>query len=282
MTMTIEEVSTAVEGQTLATAFLRTLEERATRVALRERGPGDAWVERTFVEYAEDIGRVCASLRATGVAPGDRVVLMMRNEYDFHVVDMASVFCGATPISIYNSSSPDQIAYLVGHSEAKAAVVGDDGFLERFLKVRDDLPALGEIVNLATNRSELFDGHGTVDLKEAAESITPESLATVIYTSGTTGPPKGVMISNYNVVYTCESLRQSFGPDTRPRRQAPRVLPPNGACRRTHDEPLRPCGAGLRGHVVSRSGHARRATCATSGPTSCSVCPAYGRSCTAA
>ena len=213
MTMTIDEVNAAVEGQTLATAFLRTVEEGAIRVALRERGPGDAWVERTFAEYAEDIGRVCASLRAAGVAPGDRVVLMMRNEYDFHVVDMASVFCGATPISIYNSSSPEQISYLVGHSEAKAAVVGDDGFLERFLKVRDDLPALGEIVNLATNRSELFDGHGTVDLKEAAESITPESLATVIYTSGTTGPPKGVMISNYNVVYTCESLRQCFGRD---------------------------------------------------------------------
>ena len=216
MAMTIEEVSTAVEGQTLATAFLHTVEEGATRVALRERGPGDAWVERTFAEYTEDIGRVCASLRAAGVAPGDRVVLMMRNGYDFHVVDMASVFCGATPISIYNSSSPEQISYLVGHSEAKAAVVGDDGFLERFLKVRDDLPALGEIVNLATHRSELFDGHGTVDLKEAAEPITPESLATVIYTSGTTGPPKGVMITNYNVVYTCESLRLRFGPDIDP------------------------------------------------------------------
>ena len=79
MTMTIDEVNAAVEGQTLATAFLRTVEEGAIRVALRERGPGDAWVERTFAEYAEHIGRVCASLRAAGVAPGDRVVLMMRN-----------------------------------------------------------------------------------------------------------------------------------------------------------------------------------------------------------
>ena len=213
MAVTIDEVNAAVEGQTLATAFLRTVEAGGTRVALRERGPGDEWVERTFVDYADEIGRVCASLRAAGVGPGDRVVLMMRNEYDFHVVDMASVFCGATPISIYNSSSPEQIAYLVGHSEAKVAVVGDDGFHERFLKVREDLPALGEIINLAANRAELFAGHGTVDLTEQAASITPESIATVIYTSGTTGPPKGVMISNYNVVYTCESLRQCFGPE---------------------------------------------------------------------
>ena len=118
-------------------------------MALRERGPGDEWVERTFVEYADEVARVCTSLRAAGVGPGDRVVLMLRNVSDFHVVDMATVFCGATPISIYNSSSPDQIAYLVGHSEAKVAVVGDDGFFERFLKVREELPYLGEIINLA-------------------------------------------------------------------------------------------------------------------------------------
>ncbi len=213
MAITIDELNASVQGQTLATAFLRTVDSGGTRLALRERGPGGEWVERTFVEYADEVARVCTGLRAAGVGPGDRVVLMLRNVSDFHIVDMATVFCGATPISIYNSSSPDQIAYLVGHSEAKVAVVGDDGFFERFVKVREELPHLGEIVNLATSRAELFDGHGTVDLKEAAESITPESLATVIYTSGTTGPPKGVMISNYNVVYTCESLRRCFGAD---------------------------------------------------------------------
>ena len=60
---------------------------------------------------------------------------------------------------------------------------------------------------------ELFHGHGTVDLREAAALVAPETLATVIYTSGTTGPPKGVKISHFNVVYTAESLRRSFGDD---------------------------------------------------------------------
>jgi long-chain acyl-CoA synthetase len=211
MTNTIEELNAAVEGDTVATVFLRTVEAMGDRVALRERSADDGWAERTFADYADQVGQVAASLRAAGVLPGDRVVLMMRNIADFHVVDLATVFCGATPISIYNSSSPEQVAYLAGHCEAKVAVVEDDGFLERFLKVRDELPALGEIVNLATSRSELFGGHGIVDLRESAEHVDQDTLATVIYTSGTTGPPKGVMINNYNVVYTAESLRRCFG-----------------------------------------------------------------------
>ena len=65
---------------------------------------------------------------------------MMRNIADFHMLDLAAVFCGATPISIYNSSSPEQVAYLAGHCDAKVAIVEDQGFHERFLKVRDELP----------------------------------------------------------------------------------------------------------------------------------------------
>ncbi len=140
-------------------------------------------------------------------------MLMLRNVVDFHLLDLAVVFCGATPISIYNSSSPEQVAYLAGHCEAKVAVVEDQGFQERFLKVRDELPDLGEIVVLAERGHDVFHGHGRAELAEAAEDVTPDTLATVIYTSGTTGPPKGVMITNFNVVYTAESLRRCFGAD---------------------------------------------------------------------
>jgi long-chain acyl-CoA synthetase len=135
----------------------------------------------------------------------------MRNVVAFHIVDMAAVFCGATPISIYNSSAPEQVAYLAGHCEAKVAVVEDDGFAERFTKVRSDLPTLTEVVNLAQGGREALAAHGSIDLAESAGSVTPDTLATVIYTSGTTGPPKGVMLSHFNVAYTAESLKRSFG-----------------------------------------------------------------------
>ena len=211
MTNSIEELTAAVAGQTVASEFLRTSAAHADRVALRERGPDDSWLEWTFAEYAAEVAEVAAGLRAAGVGQGDRVVLMMRNVVAFHIVDMAAVFCGATPISIYNSSAPEQVAYLAGHCEAKVAVVEDDGFAERFTKVRNDLPALTEVINLAQGGREALAAHGSVYLAESAGSVTPDMLATVIYTSGTTGPPKGVMLSHFNVAYTAESLKRSFG-----------------------------------------------------------------------
>ncbi|HET6662686.1 MAG TPA: AMP-dependent synthetase/ligase [Acidimicrobiales bacterium] len=211
MTTTIEELTAAVAGQTVASAFLETSRARADHVALRERGSDDSWTERTFAQYAAEVAEVTAGLRAAGIGPGDRVVLMMRNIASFHIVDMAVVFSGATPISIYNSSSPEQVAYLAGHCRAKLAIVEDDGFHERFQKVHNELPELGEIINLAGGGREALGAHGTVDLDEAAGHVTPDTLATVIYTSGTTGPPKGVMLSHFNVAYTAESLRLAFG-----------------------------------------------------------------------
>src|SRR5256885_16396950 len=91
--------------------------------------------------------QTCA-LPIFGVQPGDRILLMMRNRPEFYSADMGALLAGATPISIYNSSSPEQIEYLAGHSEAVVAVVGDVGMLERFLKVRAELPALRKIVLL--------------------------------------------------------------------------------------------------------------------------------------
>ena len=95
-----------------------------------ERGRTTAGSEWTFAEYADHVARAAAGLRALGVEPGDRVVLMMRNIPEFHVLDLAAAFCGATPVSIYNSSSPEQVAYLVSHCEAKVGIVEDAGFLD--------------------------------------------------------------------------------------------------------------------------------------------------------
>jgi long-chain acyl-CoA synthetase len=202
-----------VAGQTFASRWLETVAARPDLVALRSKD-GDGWAEITFGELAERVARTAAGLRALGVGPGDRVVMMMRNIPDFHVVDLAIIFCGATAISIYNSSSAEQVAYLAGHSGARVAVVEDMGFGERFATVRDQLTALEHVVVLHDPEglagddlipgSALTDGHEPIDLHAAAADITPDMLATVIYTSGTTGPPKGVMITHRNIVWTCQ------------------------------------------------------------------------------
>ena len=127
--------------------FLRTAAAHPDVVALRRMAgeAPDAWDETTYGELRAQVAAVAGGLQAAGLEPGQRIVLMMRNRPEFHVVDLAATFLRATPISIYNSSSPEELQYLVHHSEAVIAVVEDAGFLERFLKVREELPHLQRI-----------------------------------------------------------------------------------------------------------------------------------------
>lgn len=205
--ITKDELDAAVEGQTIASRFLDTVAAHGDVVALRSKGPDGDFEELTYREYADQVASAAAWLRSKGIGPGDRIVLMMRNIPEFHVLDLGAVFLGATPISIYNSSSPDQIAFLVGHSKAVLAVVEDDGFASRFEPVRADLPALREVVTLSHPgvREEILGTPG-VDLATSCRDCGPDTLATVIYTSGTTGPPKGVMIDHRNVLWTGEGI----------------------------------------------------------------------------
>ena len=141
---------------------------------------------------------------------------MIRNRPEFHALDLAVLFCGATPVSIYNSSAPEQVEYLVNDCKAKVAIVEDSGFLERFLKVRASLPTLEQIVLIEPSdlagddvvRYSDLAAFEPADLAAEAETATLDDLATIIYTSGTTGPPKGVMLSHSNVLWTLESVGQ--------------------------------------------------------------------------
>jgi long-chain acyl-CoA synthetase len=176
------------------------------------------WGSMTFTELADHVAKAAAGLGELGVGRGDRVVLMMRNIPDFHWLDLGVLFCGATPVSIYNSSAPDQIEYLASHCEAKVAIVEDENFLKGFMQVRDRLPNLRHIVVLNPTGDlpegvlgrEAVTASDPVDLDQAANNVSPEDLATIIYTSGTTGNPKGVMLSHFNLTWTAESLIASF------------------------------------------------------------------------
>ncbi len=218
-TLTKESIDETVAGRTVATEFLATLGSHRDRVALRWAEDDGSWGAMTFGEMADKVAAAAGGLRELGVGHGDRVVLMMRNTPPFHWLDMAAVFLGATPVSIYNSSSEEQIAYLVGHCDAKVAIVENQGFLDKFLAVRDQLPHLESIIVLdppadlpaGVLDASALDDAAPIDLAESSTIAQPDDLATIIYTSGTTGNPKGVMLSHYNIVWTLESLLASFG-----------------------------------------------------------------------
>jgi long-subunit acyl-CoA synthetase (AMP-forming) len=130
---------------TVSTALVATLDVLADQVALRWRTP-ERWDSWTWADYTERVARVAAGLRELGVERGERVVLMTRNRPEFHVTDTAAVLIGAVPVSLYNSSSAERVRYVAGHAEAVVAVVESPEYLERFLKVRDELPWLRHLV----------------------------------------------------------------------------------------------------------------------------------------
>lgn len=220
-TLTCEQIDEMVAGRTVVTEFLSTVAAHGDKVALRWSEGDDAWGTMTFRELADKVAVTAAGLRALGVGKGDRVVMMLRNVPAFHWTDLAALVLGATPVSIYNSSAPEQIEYLVDHCGAKVAVLEDDGFAARFAPVRAQLPGLETVVVLdpASSLPEGTVGHevltaaSPLDLAAEVANAEPGDLATIIYTSGTTGNPKGVMLSHYNLCWTAESLIRSFGWD---------------------------------------------------------------------
>ena len=169
---------------------------------------GEHW---TWREYAERAARFAGGLQKLGVRRGDRVVLMLRNRLEFHVADTGALLAGATAISIYNSSSSEQIAYLANHCEAVVAITEEGEFASRFLKAWPQLPALKTVVVVGdappgtTSYDDVASGPA-VDIDEASGLTDPTALLTVIYTSGTTGPPKGVMLDHTNVLAAFKGL----------------------------------------------------------------------------
>ena len=216
---TTAEVEAATGSATTPRLFLDLVRSAPTSPALHSMKGDDGWNVWTLQDFSDQVAAAAAGLASIGVGNGERVLLMMRNRPDFHWFDAAAQFLRATPVSIYNSSSPEEVEYLAGHAEARVAIVEDAGFLDRVLKVRKDLPLLERIYVIEPPDGPLPDGvfaagdlfeHGSADLDALAAATSPDDIATLIYTSGTTGPPKGVMISQYNVVYTIEILKRSI------------------------------------------------------------------------
>lgn len=216
------DIDAVVAGKTVTRLLIDAVDAFGGQTAVRSIGEGAESI--TYAELADRVARFAGGLASIGVTPGDRVVLMIRNQLEFYVADLAVVVCGATPISIYNSSSVEQVEYLAGHCGAKVAIAGDVGFLEVFQAARPELPDLAELVVVRPGDDTPGDvrrygdlcGHDPVDLEAAAGLVGPDDLATVIYTSGTTGNPKGVMLTHHNVCWTLESLRRTLEIEPRP------------------------------------------------------------------
>lgn len=197
-------VDDAKAAPTVAEAFARTVRANPDRIALRTQG-GES--EITWGEYAHRVSRFALGLKGLGLQRGQTYALMLTNRPEFHIADSAALSLGATPFSLYQTLTPEQIAYQLNDSQAEI-VVTEPVFLERVLAARKEAPGLRHVILVdAQGESgviaydELLESEGDVQEVEAARAaVQPNDLLTLIYTSGTTGPPKGVQLTHDNMM----------------------------------------------------------------------------------
>ncbi|WP_067821476.1 AMP-dependent synthetase/ligase [Nocardia inohanensis] len=201
--MTTDIGYTHKSGKTVFTipeAFQETVTLRPEQVALRTVG-GTTTI--TWREYGERVKVIAAGLAGLGVGHGDTVGIMLTNRPEFNLVDTAALHLGATPFSIYNTSSAEQITHLFTNAENKV-VITEPVFLDAVRGAGVELEHIVLVEGSAEGTVTLAEVEAApaadFDFEAAWRAVQPEDIATLIYTSGTTGPSKGVELTHANVV----------------------------------------------------------------------------------
>ncbi|MEV1172022.1 AMP-dependent synthetase/ligase [Nonomuraea sp. NPDC049784] len=177
------------------TVFRRAEQEPGTVVMRRKTSGG--WPVVTAAEFRDQVVEVAKGLIAAGISHGDRVALMSRTRYEWTLIDYAVWTVGAVTVPIYETSSVEQVRWILSDSEAKAAFVELDTHEETVREAAPELKAVWRIDG-ALDTGDVSDA----DVDQRREQVVSTDLATVVYTSGTTGRPKGCGITHDNLLFT--------------------------------------------------------------------------------
>ncbi len=222
------DIDTTISGRSIARAFADTVAAHGDKPAYSDKvgvqGPG--WRTLSWTELREAALDVAAALVDLGVRPGDRVAIMASNRIEHVLADLGAMHAGATGMSVYNSLSPDQVAYVAQHSEPSVVVLESADHLGRWAEALAS-GATPRIVVLdpaaapegalsweqLVERGRASRERNQMEIDRRWQAIDPEQPATILYTSGTTGHPKGVVLSHHNVMFEVESSGRTAGLD---------------------------------------------------------------------
>ncbi len=205
----------------------------ADEVAILYKKEGK-YISITYKQLYNRVLQVSRGLRKMGIKKGDRVAILSETRPMWVLADFGILNLGAIEVPIYHTDSPEQIAYIINHSEAKAIFISTKGQYQKLLDVKDKIKKNIQFV-VAHDRflgdpelpvytlyqlSEISEDLSEDDKKsieESIDAIDPDEIYTILYTSGTTGRPKGVLLTHNNIIsnlyYTKRKVGDLIGKD---------------------------------------------------------------------
>ncbi|MFE4794618.1 AMP-dependent synthetase/ligase [Streptomyces sp. NPDC056708] len=185
-------------------------------VAVMSRKVAGVWTDVDATQFLAEVRAVAKGLIAAGIEAGDRVALLSRTRYEWVLLDFAIWSAGAVTVPVYETSSPEQIQWILGDSGATLCIVESEAHQASVVSVQADLPALKGIWQIEDDAVRQLSATGedvsdeTLDLRMA--SAKADDPATIVYTSGTTGRPKGCVLTHRSFFAECGNVVERLKP----------------------------------------------------------------------
>ncbi|MFD9567488.1 AMP-dependent synthetase/ligase [Streptomyces sp. NPDC059994] len=185
-------------------------------VAVMGRKVAGRWTDVSATQFLAEVRGVAKGLIAAGVEPGDRVALLSRTRYEWVLLDFAIWSAGAVTVPVYETSSPEQIQWILGDSGATLCVVESEAHQASVTSVQSGLPALKGVWQLDADAVAQLTATGADVsdelLDQRMSSAHADDPATIVYTSGTTGRPKGCVLTHRAFFAECGNVVERLKP----------------------------------------------------------------------
>ena len=218
------EIEGVIAGRTLCDELRHVAETAGDGYAYSDEvvtgadaGTSDGWQSLTWSQARQRVLEVAAGFAALGLAPGERVALMLPNRSEHVLADLGAVHAGGLGVTLYATLAPEQIAFVVGDCDARIAVLDGAAELARWRPILEQLPGIKKVIVrdpaacpagdhyltwadfVSLGRERFVAEPGEITARMAA--IKPDDPLALLYTSGTTGNPKGVLLTHRNILY---------------------------------------------------------------------------------